>query len=352
MNTKLNGTLFLVLLSILIVVVVPGCSDKLSSHLSVALFDDHRFFSHLKNQVSQRGHSAQAATQQNRNKNFCLVGNQSSLASIASTVMMVLFQNCPGMTVTDFETSSTLNGASSKIDSVANSLENDKLSRPDKDCGRNGSVVRRMRDCSIKNKARSHFIGKKQGQDGAGDWNLVVRLTGKDQFNQGRVFEVWRDERTKLIWSDSTNMSYNWFQSAGFSSATDTRLLTYYNAQAGSSIGNTILQPINPISVCANADRLNANGGTRGITRYRNPAIENQVKGNLNIAWRLPSRNDWFSAFVDGISQVISSTNISAWTATSTSGNGGRQFKFFPSNGAIQEESPMTLQSVRCVAHE
>src|ERR1035438_5626790 len=50
-------------------------------------------------------------------------------------------------------------------------------------------------------------------QSGEGNWSLVTKTAD----GVGTGHEVWRDERTQLLWSDNMSSRYNWFQAAGYS---------------------------------------------------------------------------------------------------------------------------------------
>ncbi|NBW99264.1 hypothetical protein EBR03_06800, partial [bacterium] len=182
------------------------------------------------------------------------------------------------------------------------------VGRPNTVCGTSGTIEERVSDCDSKNGNKAFYSGKNYGQSGEGDWKLVTRTSGG--------YEVWRDERTKLIWSDSLSSGYNWCQAAGYSSNSDTTSVTGYNCQAGE--GGS-LQPSTPLSVCADASLL---AGLNGISTYETPSSEDERKGNLSVSsvkWRLPTIEDWQLANVNGIRKVLPNMDAWFWSASSYS---------------------------------
>ena len=181
--------------------------------------------------------------------------------------------------------------------------------RPSIACGTSGVIEARIADCSNLNGVKAFYDGKKFGQSGEGDWKLVTRTANG--------YEVWRDERTKLLWSDVLSATYNWYRAAGYAS-NDTNVANTggYNATPGSGV-----QPNPPVSVCVDAALIPTLSGSDPFT---SPAVEDQRKGNLNYAgnpsviWRLPTIEDWKLAEVNGIRKVLKDVEGWFWSATSS----------------------------------
>jgi len=218
-------------------------------------------------------------------------------------------------------------------------------------CGSVGTIEARIADCNTLNGLWSFYDGKKYGQDGEGDWKLVSVV------GAGPKFEVWRDERTKLLWSDKTTANYNWYQAAGYSKSDP---VSFAESEFLSSPGTTdpqtgqVMQPANPVSVCPDVDsgEISAGGGT--YTNYAaNP--ETDFKAGLShpqTTWRLPSRSDWLLAEVNGIRKVLPSMDNYFWSASSYSVFRSFAWFFYGSVGnlGIDYRFSSNSVSVRCVA--
>ena len=233
-------------------------------------------------------------------------------------------------------------------------------------CGASGTIEARIADCSTRNGLWAFYDGKKYGQDGEGDWKLVSVLD-----NAGTKFEVWRDERTKLLWSDKASASYNWYQAAGYAktktvSIKETQLISEpgitHNSfsdhrwePAGYHFdGDLPLQPANPISVCPDVldGEIAAGGGTPTYT-YVNP--ETDFKAGLShpqTTWRLPTKNDWLLAEVNGIRKVLPNMDSSLfWSSSTFSWARGVVWIFIGDDGQLNRNGRgFNLYSVRCVA--
>lgn len=231
-------------------------------------------------------------------------------------------------------------------------------------CGATGTVSQRISECLTLNGRWSYYDGKKYGQDSEGDWKLVTVLE-----DQGTKYEVWRDERTKLLWSDSTLRSYGWMQAAGYSKPSSVSVVEIgVDASPGSGIANG--QPANPESICPDvitSGEIVAGGGTPGYT-YVN--LEAQIKGGLRypqVTWRLPSINDWKLADVNGIRKVLPNMEIyndkddiyaetSFWSSTLVSQRNfsySHAWEFYGGGGmvtwGIDDYIPRGQKRVRCV---
>lgn len=217
-------------------------------------------------------------------------------------------------------------------------------------CGASGTIDSRISDCATLNGIWSFYDGKKYGQDGEGDWKLVSVV------GAGPKFEVWRDERTKLLWSDKSSAIYNWYQAAGYSKLDAVSLA---ESEFLSSPGTTdpqlgaIIQPgTGAISVCPDVDAGQiAAGGGEPLHTYTNP--ETDFKAGLEhpqATWRLPSRSDWGLAEVNGIRKVLPNMDHYFWTTSSYSNYRYYAWYFYGNDGTQGYDYRTSTYSVRCVA--
>lgn len=204
------------------------------------------------------------------------------------------------------------------------------VGRPDKECGTSGTVSQRVSLCRQENGAKAFYDGRQYGQAGEGDWSLVTRLSSGE--------EVWRDERTKLLWSDKTSITYQWFHASGYAKLTATSVAeTSYNSQPG--VGTACrdhlsvqipCQSLNPISLCAEVDDdgVVVGGGAdplydESYTPTSDASIEKDFKGSLGVTqdvlWKLPSIDDWKMADVNGLRKVLRTTDSLYWSSTTNS---------------------------------
>jgi hypothetical protein len=262
--------------------------------------------------------------------------------------------------------------SSTGIPAKRNYLETVKGGRPDKVCGLTGTIEERIEECASENTTsgvnKALYEGAKYGQSGEGDWKLVTLYvvggsTG-DLCAGGSAtgcFEVWRDERTKLVWSDihsNNGSNWNWFKAAGYSSITTTAAATGHEGQAntGTDCSLAPCQPLIPISVCADAGAI---ANHNGVATYQNPDgtngtfDERPAKGNLTGAsrqWRLPTSEDWQIANVNGIRKVLPNMDVNFWSSSSYSNNRLSAWYFYGDNGNMNVEYRIGTYSVRCVA--
>ncbi len=246
-----------------------------------------------------------------------------------------------------------------------NYLETIQAGRPTVVCGTVGTTEERITDCATANGAKAIWEGAKYGKGSEGDWKLVT-LT-----NDGtRNWEVWRDERTRLLWSDSTfhvatafGNKYNWFQAAGYAKNASTLSVTAYEGGTPAATGKTYAancsdnatqtcQPDTPISVCADASVI---AGLNGIPNYTTPD-NNYPKGNLGVAstpvvsWRLPTIEDWRQANLNGARKVLPNmTTPTFWSASSFSVFRSNGWLYYGSTGEETKDNRNVAYSVRCI---
>jgi len=221
--------------------------------------------------------------------------------------------------------------------------------RPSTTCGITGTLEERISDCSSKNGIKAFYDGKKYGQSGEGDWKLVTRTSDS--------YEVWRDERTKLLWSDRMSTTYNWYQASGYASTdSNTNNTGGYDARPGKGTGcsGSACQSNPPVSLCVDASLISTLSGYNAFTT---PAEEDSRKGNLtsastpSVTWRLPTIDDWKLADVNGIRKVLPNMDYVFWSSSSSSFYVGVAWIFYGANGFTGDNSRGYDVSVRCVGH-
>ncbi|MGZ3770235.1 MAG: hypothetical protein ACXVCP_11310 [Bdellovibrio sp.] len=116
--------------------------------------------------------------------------------------------------------------------------------RPQVNCGTSGSIDARIADCATQNPTRSTWDGSTASNSGYGMWKLVTRKSANK--------EVWRDERTKLIWSSLVGTSVNWCQASGNTQNAPVTFYKAYNTAMGTPL-------------TGNGTILNVSGGSSSI---------------------------------------------------------------------------------------
>ncbi len=198
-------------------------------------------------------------------------------------------------------------------DEGKNVTTRDTLGRPSVMCGIGDDfegVKTRIADCSAKNADRSFWNGNAHGTSGEAVWVLVTR--------SGTGLETWRDNRTGMIWSDVLSAGSNWCKASGNTQQPTSPATTDCNALAASD------------SLCA------GNISMDGIGPH--------------IVWRLPTRNDYLQADLDGARFVLPNRGL-AWTATINSNiiTRNEAWAYRLTNGTLEVSELTSLRQVRCI---
>lgn len=193
-------------------------------------------------------------------------------------------------------------------------------------CGVSGNIKTRINNCNRQWRATT---GSKSG---GGTWSLISR-----QDLSGTKYEVWRDEKTALIWSD------NMGQATQCAAAGD-------NAPGGYCDLNA---PITE-SVCAETGFAGA-----AITNIRGriglgPYTYDATKGGMGlnsanpVLWRLPTLQDYTTAYGNGMAYVLPRPE---WSITASVSGISAMYFGFDSGGYVNVDysSRNTDFSVRCV---
>lgn len=173
-------------------------------------------------------------------------------------------------------------------------------------CGLTGSISERIKDCAKHSiiGSESTWDGTIKGNAGQGIWKLVTRTGDNDLSGRGR--EVWRDERTGLIWSSRVSSNLNWCKATGSNYITNNPYSendpnNYCNNVTYQNIG--VGPTVKAISACFE-------DGENFFTNS-DPQIDNLAKAGLGwnsspkVWWRLPNTNDYRQAEIDGIRFVM-----------------------------------------------
>ncbi|MES2526787.1 MAG: hypothetical protein V4598_06855 [Bdellovibrionota bacterium] len=178
------------------------------------------------------------------------------------------------------------------------------LGRPTVDCGMgpDAAISARISDCSTLNgtKATWNFLNSSAGES---IWRLVAKVG---------TAEMWLDIRTGHIWSDIVATT-NWCNASG-------------NKETGTSV-NCLLQGTN--STC----------------------VGKGILGFPGIKWRLPTRNDYLQADLNGIRFVLKAAGSPFWTATLNSASADRSeaWAYNQAQGTIEKAGMIEDRQVRCI---
>ena len=184
------------------------------------------------------------------------------------------------------------------IEGLDNTGQIVEAGRPTVACGLNpdfSGIRASINDCTTKNNGRHIWVGKDFGIAGEGDWSLVA-------VSDSPEFTIWMDQRTERLWSHAVARA-DWIDASG-------------NNQANSPCGDLKVFP------------------------------EDQV------AWRLPTRNEFLQADINGYPSIFKLEDLKEeifWTATSAS-NIDNAWVIKISNGVLSEvDKDTNTVAVKCV---
>ncbi|MFL5785283.1 MAG: hypothetical protein ACJ76H_11770 [Bacteriovoracaceae bacterium] len=182
------------------------------------------------------------------------------------------------------------------------------LGRPTLNCGiidAAATITQRIDDCVKQNNTSASWNGTSNGTNGESLWRLVARLGTN---------EIWLDTRTGLLWSDLVDTT-NWCKASGNKEKNDTTDCSTEVTDTPSCIGAHIFTV-------------------------------------ANIQWRLPTRNDFLQADINGLRFVVREvTSTPYWTATldSTATDRGTAWTYNQTQGTLEKATLITDRNVRCV---
>ena len=179
-----------------------------------------------------------------------------------------------------------------------NTGESSVALRPSNECGTNpdfSSIRASLNHCTTQNNGTHLWKGEDFGISGEGNWSLIAVKKNPDMM-------VWMDQRTELLWS------------------------------------HTI----------ARADWIDASGNNNANFPCENIDILPQE----NVAWRLPTRNEFLQADINGYQNIFvleDQDDEIYWTATSAK-NTDNAWTIRISNGVLAEvDKDTNTVAVKCV---
>lgn len=180
------------------------------------------------------------------------------------------------------------------------------------DCGLNppGLVLKnnaaRLNDCKErlddKNLGKSIWDGARNGQNGEGEWRIMYRDNTND-------ITLWVDTKTNLVWSDELG-NYDWNEASGYFPQGDEN--------------------------------------SKGVCSRLNELTKSKDHPNGQIAWRLPNRNEFFQADLNGARYVLANTEKTYWSA-SISDDLNFAWAITQSTGVLEKVNRAQLMPVRCI---
>ncbi|OFZ56408.1 MAG: hypothetical protein A2428_15670 [Bdellovibrionales bacterium RIFOXYC1_FULL_54_43] len=212
--------------------------------------------------------------------------------------------------------------------------------RPGSVCGiTQPTVEQRISDCASLNGANANWDGGTNGNAGQDLWKLVTRTADAK--------EVWRDEKTGLLWSDylgTPSTVFNWCKASGSSN------------RSGSPYAED-----DPVDICDAVAYQNQT--TPESECFEDPtwlttnAAYTASKGGMgrastpSVVWRLPTIYDYKQADIDGIRFVLPNMHYNFWTATVRASARANAWTFIGQTGEQMNATRSTVYPIRCVGH-
>lgn len=227
------------------------------------------------------------------------------------------------------------------------------LRRPANPCGTSGANVgARIADCATQNPSTSFWDGSVKGNTGQGLWRLVTVKAISDGDCASGCSEVWRDERTGLLWSDEivdnsadAVDTYNWCRASGNSNAAHAP-----SQENDATCANATNQnQTTPTSLCAEDDIAPSVFATLDVRQLLSLG-ELRLGTTPKVRWWLPSRADYLRAERHGLRFVLPNIGNEFWTATVSSAASGNAWTFDGGAGGKLSTAARTAnKKVRCV---
>lgn len=245
------------------------------------------------------------ASQIHRNRGSAVLSYKEEIdQTLANTLPVISYRTVPDMTMDHESSGDTITQLAYRDTYVPCGIDSSFI-----------NITQRMANCELLNSKRTTtWSGFSNGTSGEGTWKLVARDASKN--------EIWLDTRTGMVWSDlitvDTKTTFNWCQAAN-------------NNQGETSITLIDCQDLNQnVNVCIN-------NATIGI----GPQIE----------WRLPTRNDFLQADINGSRYVLKPSSTGLWTATMKSNITGntQAWVYQTADGTLTPTVLTELRNVRCI---
>lgn len=240
------------------------------------------------------------------------------------------------------------------------------------DCDTQHSTKPSWDDLSVDGKIS--WNGAVHGNTSEGSWTLVTVYDASKSNGDtcaAACREVWRDDRTGLLWSDqlgdlSANANqgrFNWCLAAGNTQNAGSLLCTAggassYNKQAISlcAEGSGLTTPAGIHSATTTNDLASwANSGTTirdskgGMLKSANSDPAGLAQ-SPSVRWRLPTKNDWQLADVNGLPRVVPNSTGYFWAATIKANSRNYAWFYYADIGYTSSDGIRSgANSVRCV---
>lgn len=201
--------------------------------------------------------------------------------------------------------------------------------RPTQSCGTTqNTIASRINDCASRNGSTSTWDGSVNGNGAQSSWSLVT-------FNG--VHEVWRDNRTGILWSDNLG-----------------------NTTRCRAIG-TADDPSGYCNSPAYQDQTTPESWCREETGSSTPTSYDSMKGGMrstatsnspSVSWRLPTKWDFHMAEIDGVRFVLPGLGAAVWSSTIYSPSRAFCWTFDSTDGSVNDGARRdATASVRCIAN-
>lgn len=236
-------------------------------------------------------------------------------------------------------------------------------------CGKgvNASLVNKIADCDSQHSSKPNWDagvagrvswnGATNGNAGQGSWTLVTVYSSS--LNNGDVCdlsckEVWRDDRTGLMWSDHL-ASDNWCKASGNTETADPSNfcndITYQPAyNAGTPAAESWCAETGPSIM----NEVTGNGEVWAAGTYHAAKGGLGKNSSISVRWRLPTKFDFGSAESNGLRFVVpgmaaASSGTLEWSATIKASDRNKAFTFHGLDGSIDSGTRTSNYAVRCV---
>ena len=147
--------------------------------------------------------------------------------------------------------------------------------------------------------------------------------------------EVWKDNRTGILWSDDMPKSDNWCRAAGNAESNPSFPCNKTIAQSWcAELGPTpMIEAAESGEVWASGTYVAAKGGLGKTT-------------SISVRWRLPTKYDFQAADINGIKYVVRNglSNFPTWSATVKSG-----YAYTWTPDTIELHTPNQNSSIKCI---
>lgn len=261
----------------------------------------------------------------NRDKNTAQISQSEETTTYAGIALPAQYREMPMVSKDDDGTFST---NATKV--VRSSFVNCGLTQT--------TIALRIADCANLNGVNAIWDGQVKGNNGFGVWKLVTRTASN--------IEVWRDDRTGLLWSSKIIAATNWCRASGNNNSSTVTNLSFKDSDPSGTCTNVAYQNTTsaPFSMCLENPEFN--------TSYVNAAGKGGLKASSTpaVRWRLPTRNDYLQAQINGLNLVLPDLNSTyEWTATIHSSNIANAWVY--RNSSLVSTSPRSngSRAVRCV---